>query len=347
MSGFAQLLPITFILAVSILTALLLGFIIYCWMRNRSEKKRVVTQKKIEELIVDTILHPDKLDSFKIPHPHCQFEQLLLSCESFDRRLTDPIWQQIKEIILKRYMLPHAQKLSKSSSWVKREWAARFWNQNLSYADDLTMLRLSNDSHYLVRVAAINCIIRAGKFKLLQNIANRLKEDSYIQSQPYRDAFISGGEELFKAMESQLKDMQDHGIASIYLDILSTRSLHNNYFAALPYLSSTHKPCRLSALKILGNTPGKASLEQLKECLADPDWEIRAEATKSLGNLLDPNSLELLKAALMDDAWQVKLQAALALKRLGTEGIKVLLLQDPKQAPHTYEIAQYALHRPK
>jgi hypothetical protein len=90
--------------------------------------------------------------------------------------------------------------------------------------------------------------------------------------------------------------------------------------ALLTYVGDEHVEVVIRAARALGHFPDPGTPAVLRQLLAHPAWQVRAQAAKSLGRLGDAASAHDLARALSDPSWWVRLDAAVALRRLGAVG---------------------------
>ncbi len=305
------------------------------WSRN--------IKGEISSTISEAIIQNKPIKKFSLPSNLTKFKNLIEVLEDFDRRLTDPEWNEIKNKILDNFLLPQAKQKASSWSWSKRQLAARCYLLNPSKAPEKDLTALLNDPKFLVRLVAAVSITKIHNRSLFYAVIQKMSEEKSLARFSYRDALIQCDAEKFEWIEELLKSKPSPPIATICLDLLSERVMHNVLPTVIAYVYDKDHSCRLFAIKALQNFSSEESIEVLVNCLKDKSWEIRAEALKVLSALHATKIIQKVKPLLDDPIWFVRLQAALALKNLGSEGIKILSDQKKEEHPEAFEISKYVL----
>lgn len=311
------------------------------WSQNR----RISRQAQIGKIIETSLFDQKPIDTLKIPRKLLDFRNLVESLEKFDQLFSDPRWIEIKEHILKKYMLPKVKAEASSRFWFRRQLAARCLLLSPNHADPHLLNKLLDDSRYLVRVSAAVCITQAHHKELFYKVIHKMSQETELSRFPYRDALIQVDEEKYRWIEELLKKETNKEVIAICLDILSARYSGNLLPLVKPFVNDPDANCRKLAIKALGNIPSLEAIQLLMDHLNDPDWNIRAEAIVGLQKLYAVQAIPKLRSLLNDPVWWVRLQAGLTLKGFGKTGLEVLATQS-KELPKAYEIAQYTLAMP-
>lgn len=310
------------------------------------QRKRNARQEQIGKIIQQYLFDQRPIETLIIPRGLRQFRNLVESLEKFDQLFSDPRWVEIKEHILKKYMLSKAKGEASSLFWFSRQLAARCLLLSPRLADAHLLNKLLNDSRYLVRVSAAVCITQTHHKELFYKVIRKMAQETELSRFPYRDALIQVDEEKYHWIEELLKKETNKEVIAICLDILSARYSGNLLPLIKPYVNDPDVNCRKLAIRALGNIPNQESIQLLMDHLDDADWNIRAEAIIGLQKLYAIQAIPRLRELLDDPIWWVRLQAGLTLKGFGKEGMEVLASQSKEQRPKAYEIAQYTLAMP-
>lgn len=303
--------------------------------RNQSIKDR------LSSLISEAIMENKK--TIDLPK-HLQGNKNLLECTiAFQRKITDESWHAIKNHIVKEYLLETAEKNAKNFVWTKRLLAAKCFTLQPSLADKTLLLDLLNDPVLLVRVVAAETIVQLDDKTLFVKLIEKISQESKLAQVTYRDLLIHADSAKFELIIEILKTKQNPAIASVCLDILSTRTTKDILSVLMPFLYGKDVKCRILAIRILKNIPNERVVDILSHALNDSDSNVRQAAIQSLPEGSEHKFMRRLEEHLQDPDWFVRLQAALKLKELGQEGVRILSSQSLSQNPEAYEISQYTL----
>ncbi len=274
------------------------------------------------------------------------FGHLVETLENFDQRIIDIKWQELKRNILDRYLRKQAKKYAVNRSWLKRQLAARAFIMDPSKENEPYLAVLLHDPKFLVRVAAAIAITQGTNRELFFKVIEQMSKETSLSRFSYRDAILKGNAEKFIWIEELLKSATDPSVQAICLDLLSTRTTPNLFHLILPFIYGENNECRLLAIKILKQIPDNDSHSVLMYLLTNKDWKIRAETLKDLDLTVVRKGISKIEDLLRDPNWFVRLQAALAIKKLGAQGLQILSSQNPSNEPAAYEISQYVIALP-
>lgn len=333
-----------YILLIEFLCILLgcLLIVIVKFYNRWSEAKTKKDQDEISSIIQKTIFGKDDVHKIEIPSHFCDHNNLVEVLERYDRHFIDSRWVELKETIVKKYLVSKAKAAISSYFWIQRLLAARTFLLCPSIAQEDELRKLLNDSRYLVRVTAAVCITKTPYKKLFYEMLQKMKSETDLSQFPYRDALVSSSEQVFGWLKEILLTEKDPEIQAICLDAVSTRFSPDLFPILSSYLDSENKNCRIFAIKGLSNIPSPKTIEILENKLTDKEPDIRLETVKSLEKLYAVTSIDKLATVLRDPDWNVRLQAAMTLKGFGSQGLRILSEQQPKDH-FAYQISQYAL----
>ena len=335
-----------------ILIILLLAIIFRrIWIRvaRRNEKK---DKERISDIIIEYLKKFEnetdieaaivKLDQTKLKK-YTYKSNFLSVMELFDRRFSGGGWGTLKAAIMKKYLLPKAERFSKSHRWMDRNFAVRCFVLCPHPELKGDIIRLIDDPEFLVSsfaaVAALEIKSPEGVVKIIEQMS---KSQGYSYSF-YRDIFLQNKfTELFKWVEELAANSKDE-VHLACLEVLSGAAIIIHEPFLHQDLASSDPKIRTAALKVFAHNPQIDSLEVLSQFLKDPDDKIRAMAVYGLEFFASPGVIEKLTRALSDSSWRVRLQAAESLKTMGRIGRKVLETQTSTGNQRAYEAAQYAL----
>src|SRR5213596_579389 len=212
---------------------------------------------------------------------------------SWSARVPGERWRQLAGALEHNLWARIVRTNSGSARWWKRLECARFLSVAAMPRDTARLLRLINDPHPAVHVAAVASLERMEDSSLTLAALDRL---------PHLAPTVQA---YYAAMLRRSRP--------IVVDHLQ-KLLRRSEDPALPHLA-----------EFAGRLGEPALRERLTALATDPAWEVRAQAMRSLGMITDASTLPLLKAGLRDEVWWVRLRAALALMRFAAGGRNALL----------------------
>lgn len=322
---------------------LLIAIVLRRFIVTYKGQREKIERQKLSKFLIESVktnspLDPN-LDLSKLASPHILLDIL----EHFNRSFKSENWQKLKENIAERYLLPHARKMTTSSSWQKRHFAARGFAFSPLQVDQGNILALLDDSVFLVSITAASAVmqlaIKDGVIKLIHQMS---REHGYAYYS-HRDLLLQGRRDILEWIEELARNEKDSAIHLVCLDLLSAKTLMIDPLILQKDINSLNPKIRLAALKVFAHNPQKNSLEVLSKYLEDPDEEMRTQAVYGLQYFASKENLEKLNKALCDKSWEVRLQAAESLKKMGRLGIDILHRQDSNINKDAYDVANYAL----
>lgn len=268
---------------------------------------------------------------------------LLPTLIAFDQEAKGTHWNEIKGPFFEAILFPRARKWTYSSKWTKRIEAVGCFLSFVDPKNEPYILHLLKDPIPMVQYGAAFCAAKLGTIACTNAILDAMNQSDRFLRHPFREAFFKGDERSFKYIEERLESDADPLTHVSCFEVLSQKMNSNIADLARQDLHASHKNLRIAAIRALGHFRDPKSGSALLDLLGDPEWEVRAIAARSLGYLQAKEALFQLAALLKDKVWWVRMNSALALKRLGEEGRKMLEMQNPKEDRFAYEIAQYVL----
>ncbi len=304
---------------------------------------REAARKKISEMIIDCLQHKKISAIDESLKKYTSTTTLLATVEAFDRRISEAEWTELKNKIVTVYLLPTARKKATSSSWFKRNFAARCFALTPLKEDESLIFKLISDPVFLVRsvaaIAILNLENKEGIFKIIKQMSCEKGYARYY----YRDLLLQGPTNITNFVKEIAESETDPAIHLACLELLTDKSI-----VIIPHyikddLESTNDSIRLQAAKIVARNPQKDTVSILTKCLGDSNSEIRAEATRGFHYFPTNEVFETLQQILSDPVWVVRLQAAKTLKKMGQKGLNILKNQDSLVNKIAYDVAQTVL----
>lgn len=311
---------------------------IYLHYKQINDKK---TQKKITKIIIECFQHKKNhhLDLKKFAGTPV----LLKTIETFEHRFNSPDWEDTKNQISELYLLPYARKKANSSSWIKRNYAARCFALTSLQEDKDTIVYLMDDPVFLVRSAAAMAAVNLGNKPLILEIIRKMSKETGYSYYFYRDLLLKRSDKTFAMIKEFAETEKNPAIHLTCLDLMTSNAVIKIPDYLKEDLLSQDPKIRLAAVKILARNPQGNSVEMLSHCLDDEDPDIRSEAVLGLHYFATDAVFEKLQNALNDPVWLVRLHAAETLKKMGEKGSSILKNQNPNVNKNGYEAAQAVL----
>jgi HEAT repeat protein len=213
---------------------------------------------------------------------------------------------------------------SGSFRWWKRLECARFLSVAATPRDVARLVRLINDRHPAVHVAAVASLERMESAPLTLAALERMPRLASTVQAYYAGMLRRSRPVVIQHLQKRLGRTDDPALPRLveFGVRLAEPALRERVTALAEH---PDPEVRIQVSRGLGNFPHRESVAALTRLVADPAWEVRAQAARSLGMIADPTTLPLLRTALRDPIWWVRLRAGLALMRFGTAGRNALL----------------------
>ena len=310
---------------------------------NFQKKKEAIQRQFISQWIIDVLGGRKNIADVKLLKLYTGHELLLSELELADRRYKGNTWDSLKNEVSQIYLMPRARKYCQSIFWINRNFSARCFALTPFTQDEKKILKLLNDSVFLVRslavVATIKLELKEGILKILHLMGQEQGYSRYF----YKDMLVNNASlkvlNWIKEFANCEKDPQIHLSC---LEVLAGKSINISEDFLNRDLDSNDKTLQLAALKVFVNNPQTNSAKILLKYMNDMDPHIRAQAALGLQYILTKEALEKLEKALCDESWMVRQQAGWSLKKMGKAGLDILRRQTETNK-EAYESAQYAL----
>jgi len=211
-----------------------------------------------------------------------------------------------------------------SARWWKRLECARFLSVGAMPSDIPRLVRLINDPHAAVHVAAVASLERMESTPLTLAALERLPQLAPTVQAYYAGMLRRSRPVVIQYLLKRLRHGDDPNLPRFaeFAVRLAEPALRERMTALADH---PNLEVRIQATRALGSFPHRESVTTLTRLAADGAWEVRAQAARSLGMIADATTLPLVRAALRDPAWWVRLRAGLALMRFGAAGRNALL----------------------
>jgi HEAT repeat protein len=243
---------------------------------------------------------------------------------SWSARVPGERWRLLAGELEREWWARMVRTNSASVRWWKRLECARFLSVAAMPRDVARLLRLINDPHPAVHVAAVASLERVESAPLTLAALERLPRLAPTVQAYYAGMLRRSRPVVVQHLQKRLRRTDDPALARFaeFAVRLAEPALRER----LTHLTD-HETAevRIQAARGLGSFPHRESVAALSRLVTDDSWEVRAQAARSLGMIADATTLPLVRAGLRDPVWWVRLRAALALMRFGAPGRNVLL----------------------
>lgn len=319
----------------------LIGLLFLIFIKHATSNVFAHRLLRKKELIANFVLR--RLNNKKASMPDFSQKNLLSVLESFNYKFNGMDWIQLKQELVERYLLPKARRYANSFFWERRNFAARIFALMPLPKDEEIICKLMDDPKFLVRSFAGMALTTLESSKGIRKILEHMSEEIGYAHYFFRDVLAESSQHnlsLVAACSIENKETKFHLSC---LEVLSLKTSSANIAFLSQDLLSHNPKVRLAALKVLNRNPFKKLPSILLNSLEDPDEGVRLEAVLGLTHFKSEKALIYLKRHLSDVSWKVRSGSAIALRKLGVEGIAILNNQTPLKDHLAYEAAQYAL----
>jgi HEAT repeat protein len=264
---------------------------------------------------------------------------------SWSARVPGERWRQLAVALEQQWWARLVRTNSGSARWWKRLESARFLSVAAMPRDAARLIRLINDPHPAVHVAAVAALERIENSSLTLAALERLPRLAPTVQAYYAAMLRRSRPVVIDHLQKRLRRSDDPALPRFaeFAGRLGEPALRER----LTLLADHANPeVRVQSARALGGFPHKDSVVALKRLIEDSAWEVRAQAARSLGMIADVSSLLLVRDALRDPVWWVRLRAALALMRFAAAGRNALLESEVGADPDARAIAKLVLGLP-
>lgn len=233
-------------------------------------------------------------------------------------------WRQLALALEHHWWAKLVRTNSGSARWWKRLECARFLSVVAMPRDVARLVRLINDPHPAVHIAAAASLERLENASLTLAALERLPRLAPTVQAYYASMLRRSRPVIIEHLQKRLRHVDDPALPRLteFAGRLGEPALRERITALADHAD---REVRVQSARALGGFPHRESVAALKRLAADSAWEVRAQAMRSLGMITDVSSLPLVKTGLRDPVWWVRLRAALALMRFAAAGRNALL----------------------
>jgi HEAT repeat protein len=242
-------------------------------------------------------------------------------------------WSELAQALTRVRWAQLERANARSARWWKRLECARFLSVAATPADTARLLRLLDDPHPAVHIAAVGVLERMDSPPLIAATLRRIPRLPATVLAYYAGMLRRSRGTVVALLLEHLSRAREGGAGLARLTEFAARLKDPALRAPLTALADARDPeVRTQVARALGLYPHPDSLAALRVLAADPSWPVRAQAARALGMVEDLGAVPLLRDLLRDQEWWVRLRAGLALMRLGAGGRNRLL--EAETGPH-------------
>jgi len=303
-------------------------------------KKRILidARDKIRELIEKERPWPKGLFSHKL----CKIPFLVPLVLNIDKENQSEHWMEMRKSLFTNILFPKAKKLTYTKKWTKKIQAIACFFHFPNSINEKEILHLLKDTTPVIKYSAAACAAKLGTSAAANAIIDEMNCNRFLRF-PFRESLLKGNPKSFSYIEERLEKDKDPWTRVSCLEVLSYNMNSHIVDLAKRDLHASHKNLRIAAIRAISHYLDPVSNSLLIPLLKDSEWEVRAVSARCLGYLKAKEAIDELAFLLTDKSWWVRINSALALKRLGEDGIQVLKQQNIEKDRFAYEAAQYAL----
>jgi len=264
---------------------------------------------------------------------------------AWSARVPGERWRELAAALEHQWWARLVRTNSGSARWWKRLEAARFLSVGAMPGDVARLVRLINDPHAAVHVAAVASLERMESTPMTLAALERLPRLAPTVQAYYAGMLRRSRPVVIQHLLKRLRRTDDPGLSRFaeFAVRLAEPALRERMTA----LADHQDPeVRIQAARALGSFPHRESVAALTRLAADSAWQVRAQAARSLGMIADATTLPLVRKLVRDAVWWVRLRSGLALMRFGAAGRNALLETEVGADPDSRDVAKLILGLP-
>jgi HEAT repeats len=318
-----------FLLVVALVQGVLLGALIVLVILNRWFRLRRRASVHPRRVALDTAMRSWVAEGTPLAGVLVAFARLPASLAidalvGWSARVPGERWRELAGELEQQWWARIVRSNGGSFRWWKRLECARFLSVAATPRDVARLVRLINDRHPAVHVAAVASLERLESTPLTLAALDRLPGLASTVQAYYAGMLRRSRPVVIQHLLKRLRRTDDPALPRLaeFAVRLAEPALRDRLTALADHLDPE---VRVQVARGLGSFPHRESVAALTRLVRDAAWEVRAQAARSLGMITDPTTLPLVREAVRDAVWWVRLRAALALTRFGTPGRNALL----------------------
>src|SRR5881409_1542387 len=299
-----------FLIVVAVVQGILLGALIILIVLNRWFRLRRSTRLNPRRQAVDASMRRwaagmTPLAGVLVGLARLPVPLAIDALVSWSARVPGERWRQLAGALEHNLWARIVRTNSGSARWWKRLECARFLSVAAMPRDTARLLRLINDPHPAVHVAAVASLERMENQALTLTALDRLPQLAPTVQAYYAAMLLRSRPVVVEHLQKRLRRADDPALPRLaeFAARLGEPALRERLTA----LADHRDPeVRVQAARALGSFPHRESVAALKRLATDDAWAARAQAVRSLGMISDVSTLPLLKGSLRDSVWWVR-----------------------------------------
>ena len=339
-----------FLLIVALVQGVLLAglialIILNRWFRLRRSARLLPRRAAVDDAMRRWAAEAGPLAAVLVGLSHLPMPLAIDALVGWSARVPGERWRELAGALEHQWWARLVRTNSSSARWWKRLECARFLSVVARPDDIARLVRLVNDPHAAVHVAAVASLERIESTPLTLTALERLPQLAPTVQAYYASMLRRSRPVVIQHLLKRLRHGDDPALPRFaeFAVRLAEPALRERMtaLAAHPNLE-----VRIQVARALGCFPHRESVAALTLLAADAAWEVRAQAARSLGMIADATTLALVRAGLRDAVWWVRLRAGLALMRFGAAGRNALLEVEVGADPEARNVAKLILGLP-
>jgi HEAT repeat protein len=328
-----------------LLAALVVLIILNRWFRLRRSARLKPRRAAVDDAMRRWAAEATPLSGVLIALARLPAPLAIDALVGWSARVPGERWRELAAALEHQWWARLVRANSSSARWWKRLECARFLSVGASPSDVARLVRLINDPHAAVHVAAVASLERMESTPMTLAALERLPQLAPTVQAYYAGMLRRSRPVVIQHLLKRLRRTDDPGLARFaeFAVRLAEPALRERMTALADHQDLE---VRIQVARALGSFPHRESVTALTRMGADAAWEVRAQAARALGMIADATTLSLVCGLVRDPVWWVRLRAALALMRFGAAGRNALLEIEIGADAEARNVAQMILGLP-
>lgn len=341
----SQFLFVVAIVQAVLLAALIILIILNRWFRLRRSARLNPRRAAVDDAMRRWAAGATPLGGVLVGLSRLPVPLAIDALVGWSARVPGERWRELASTLEHQWWARLVRANSSSARWWKRLECARFLSVGAMPGDVARLVRLVNDPHAAVHVAAVASLERMESTPLTLAALERLPQLAPTVQAYYASMLRRSRPVVIQHLLKRLRRMDDPALPRFaeFAVRLAEPALRERMTALADH---TDPEVRIQAARALGSFPHRESVTALTRLAADTPWAVRAQAARSLGMIADATTLPLVRGLVRDPAWWVRLRAGLALMRFGAAGRNALLETEVGADPDARDVAKLILGLP-
>jgi HEAT repeat protein len=340
-TGRAFLLVVALVQGV-LLAALVILIILNRWFRLRRRARIDPHVVKLTHAMQGWALGTVDLGSVLVHLSRLPIPLAVDALVTWSARVPGDRWRALAAALRGHWWARVVRSNSDSVRWWKRLECARLLAVAATPDDTARVLKLLQDPHPAVHIAAVATLERLESAALATAALQRLPRLAPTVGAYYAGMLRRSRPAVVQVLLKMLRRTEDPALPRLveFAARLKEPALRESLTALAAH---PDVEVRVQVARAIGDYPHAESITTLTRLARDPEWAVRALAVRSLGLIADPATLSLVRDALGDPEWWVRLRAGLGLMRFGATGRNVLLEAEVGAHPGARDMAYFIL----